>query len=65
VESAATGERSFDEWVCFRLREWSTTQILDFVRWLDDHDGVEYVPAVREALVRRGAEFEGADVPAA
>ncbi len=51
-----TGDRSFDDWVCQRLTQWPTPQILDFARWLDEHDAEEFVPAVREALRRRGID---------
>jgi hypothetical protein len=51
-----TAERSFDEWVCRRLAEWPATQIVDFKRWLGEHNAVEFVPAVHEALLRRGME---------
>ena len=56
-----TGDCPFDEWVCRRLAEWPATRILDFERWLEEQDAFEFVPAVHEALVRRGIKLEDAD----
>jgi hypothetical protein len=57
-----TVDRSFDEWVCRRLAHWPTTRILDFERWLDKHGAVEFLPAVHEALGRRGMQPEEQEV---
>jgi hypothetical protein len=57
-----TVDRSFDDWVCRRLADWPTTQILDFERWLNEHGAVEFLPAVHEALGRRGMESEEEEV---
>jgi hypothetical protein len=52
-------ERDFDQWVCDRLARWPTLRIIQLERWLGEQDAVELVPAVREALRRRGAEPPG------
>jgi hypothetical protein len=49
-------ERDFDRWVCERLVQWPTLRILQLERWLHERDESEFVPAVREALRRRGVE---------
>ena len=56
MEWAATAERAFDEWVYRRLADWPTARVLEFEGWLDERDAVEFVPAVHEALRRRGNE---------
>jgi hypothetical protein len=48
-------DREFDQWVCERLERWPTLRILQLERWLHEQDAsAEFVPAVREALRRRG-----------
>jgi hypothetical protein len=56
------GDRDFDQWVCERLARWPTLRILQLERWLHEHDESEFVPAVREALRRRGVEPLGEPV---
>lgn len=58
----ARGEPQFDQWVSDRLARWPTGRILQLERWLAEQDADEFVPAVREALRRRGIEPEG-DAP--
>jgi hypothetical protein len=54
-------ELEFNEWVCERLAEWPTAQIVDLDRWLRKQGPVEFIPAVREVLRRRGIERERSD----
>jgi hypothetical protein len=56
--------RDFDQWVCDRLARWPTGRILQLERWLVEQDAAEFLPAVREALRRRGVEPGGGDIPA-
>jgi hypothetical protein len=55
----ARGEPQFDQWVCDRLARWPTGRILQLERWLAEQDADEFIPAVREALRRRGIQLEG------
>jgi hypothetical protein len=63
--SLARGEPQFDQWVCDRLERWPTGRILQLERWLGERDAGDLVPAVREALRRRGIEPPGDGRPAA
>jgi hypothetical protein len=64
VESSiATQEWEFEQWVCERLARWPTMRIVQFEHWLRTRGGDEFMPAVHEALRRRG--IEAAEEPAA
>jgi hypothetical protein len=57
VESSlATREPEFEQWVCERLERWPTMRIVQFEGWLQERGVDEFVPAVHEALRRRGIE---------
>jgi hypothetical protein len=43
------------------LAEWPTAQIVDLDRWLRKQGPVEFIPAGREVLRRRGIERERSD----
>jgi hypothetical protein len=49
---AARG-RDFDAWVRGRLADWPTARIREFERWLLDNGEIEFVSAVRVALIHR------------
>jgi hypothetical protein len=53
------GEPQFDQWVCERLARWPTARIIQLELWLREQDADEFMPAVREALRRRGIRPTG------
>jgi hypothetical protein len=58
-----TREPEFEQWVCERLGRWPTMRIVQFEGWLRRREADEFIPAVHEALRRRG--IEAAEEPAA
>jgi hypothetical protein len=50
---SAERARDFDEWVSRRLADWTTSELVAFERWLVMEGRLEFIPAVRVALLRR------------
>lgn len=48
-------ERDFGIWVSRRLSHWPLTRILAFERWLLEEGQLEFLPAVRDALLQRAS----------
>jgi hypothetical protein len=54
-------ERDFNRWVRERLSDWPMADVLAFERWLLEEQHFEFVPAVHEAWLRKGAETDRAE----
>ena len=48
-------ERNFRAWVARRLSGWSMGEVLALERWLVQSGELEFVPAIRDALIRRAS----------
>lgn len=48
-------ERHFRAWVVRRLSGWSMGEVLALERWLVQSGELEFVPAIREALIQRAS----------
>ena len=57
MSGRATREGEFEQWVCERLAPWPTMRIVQFEYWLQKRQVDEFIPAVHEALRRRGIEL--------